>query len=369
MSSVQSLNTLSTDLTLTGTQNVSVSDDGNTIITITGPDLSSFTTTAELNAVSGTLSSEIDSDITEHAADSSAHHARYTDSEAVSATDAARTSLSGSLSTEIDADMSTHTADVNAHHTRYTDADAVSGTQSVRDTLQTSLCNKIVSVSGSLQTQIDNIDVVDSLNSLTGDLTLIGAGTISVSSVGSTVTVSGAAGSSGVWEDLVSFNLSSPSSTVTVSNIPARDYYQVLFDAETSAANYRIEMTFNNDTADSYLWTNHNIGSSGMRSGFTGDCRLTGDINFGGAASEDFPILRMDITNLSSRCKTYTGNGTTSHEPEFDQTPTTGVFGGMWKNTSNQINRIDFTMVGVNNPGGTRVEFDACRVQILGMNV
>ena len=102
MANVNTVNNLSGDLTLTGTQNVSVSDDGLQTITFTGPDLSPLATTAELSAVSGTLSSEIDSDVATHAADSSAHHVKYTDAEAVTATESARVAVSGSLQTQID---------------------------------------------------------------------------------------------------------------------------------------------------------------------------------------------------------------------------------------------------------------------------
>lgn len=159
MANVQSLNNLDGHMTITVNQNLAISDNGSDTITITGPDVSDFVTTSELdtavNTISGTLSSEIDSDIAAHAADPDAHHARYTDAEAVSATDAARASLSGTLSAEIDSDITTHTSDPDAHHARYTDAEAVTATQSARDALETSLTNEIVAVSGSLQNQID----------------------------------------------------------------------------------------------------------------------------------------------------------------------------------------------------------------------
>ncbi len=97
MANVNTVNNLGGDLTLTGTQNVSVSDDGLQTITLTGPDLSPLATTAELNAVSGTLSSEIDSDIVVHASVVDAHHSRYTDAEAVTATQSARDALEAQI--------------------------------------------------------------------------------------------------------------------------------------------------------------------------------------------------------------------------------------------------------------------------------
>ena len=60
MANVNTVNNLSGDLTLTGTQNVSVSDNGLQTITITGPDLSPFATSADLTSVSGSLQTQID---------------------------------------------------------------------------------------------------------------------------------------------------------------------------------------------------------------------------------------------------------------------------------------------------------------------
>ncbi|KKL49192.1 hypothetical protein LCGC14_2317970 [marine sediment metagenome] len=60
MANVNTVNTLNGDLTLTGTQNVTVSDNGLQTITITGPDLSPLATTADLTSVSGSLQTQID---------------------------------------------------------------------------------------------------------------------------------------------------------------------------------------------------------------------------------------------------------------------------------------------------------------------
>lgn len=100
---IKTINTLvDSDIVIEGNQNVSVSDDGLTTITITGPDLTGLVTSSELTTELGILSAEIDSDIVVHTVDASAHHVKYTDADAVAATDAERTSLSGSLQTQID---------------------------------------------------------------------------------------------------------------------------------------------------------------------------------------------------------------------------------------------------------------------------
>ncbi len=120
-------------ITISGTDHITNTDtvsnalvgaDGITVTSGVSEDTIAGFRTEFVNA-SGTLSSEIDSDISTHTADSSAHHAKYLDSEAIAATESARFTMSGTLSTEIDSDISTHTAITDAHHAKYTDAEAI----------------------------------------------------------------------------------------------------------------------------------------------------------------------------------------------------------------------------------------------------
>ena len=114
VNNVRTVNNLQGDVLLLTNQNLSVSDNGSDTITIVGPDLSGLVTSSELTTELGLLSAEIDSDIVVHATVSDAHHARYTDAEAVFATEAARTSLSGNLQTQIDGKAdSVHTHDAS----------------------------------------------------------------------------------------------------------------------------------------------------------------------------------------------------------------------------------------------------------------
>lgn len=134
---VDDLNAVTGSVLITGTQNTTTQTVGQTI-TITGPDLTSFATSSEVTSVSGHLSTEIDTDIATHAADVDAHHAKYTDAEAISATESARFTMSGTLSTEIDSDVSTHAAISDAHHSRYTDSEAVSALEPTTSALAAS---------------------------------------------------------------------------------------------------------------------------------------------------------------------------------------------------------------------------------------
>lgn len=153
--------------------------------------------------VSGTLSAEIDSDIATHTAIADAHHTRYTDAEAVSGTEAARYTMSGTLSSEIDSDIATHAAISGAHHTRYTDTEAITALEPTTSALAASGVatdaqvdanrTEFVNASGSLQTQIDAVEAsdVDSVNAVTGDVTISGVGKVYTSTAGQVITVSG----------------------------------------------------------------------------------------------------------------------------------------------------------------------------------
>ncbi len=219
-SDVDSVNAVTGAVLVTGSQNVTTQTVGQTI-TVTGPDLSSFATSAEVDsdiaAVSGTLSAEIDSDISTHAAISDAHHSKYTDSEAVSATESARFTMSGTLSAEIDSDIVTHTAISSAHHSRYVDSEAIAALEPTTSELAASgvatdanvVTNatdisallasgiaddaNLVSVSGHLQNEIDAVEAgdVDSINSLTGTVVVVGKGEVGVTVEGQNIVISG----------------------------------------------------------------------------------------------------------------------------------------------------------------------------------
>jgi hypothetical protein len=111
-------------------------------------------------------------------------------------------SASGALSTEIDNDIAVHASNSSAHHTRYSqeENDAIIGSNgntvvSGSNTIDIQgFRPEFISASGSLQTQIDSIDVdeadVSSLNSLQGNLTIAAGENVIVSDNGSdTITV------------------------------------------------------------------------------------------------------------------------------------------------------------------------------------
>ena len=77
--------------------------------------------------------------IDSHISATDAHHTKYTDAEAIAATDGQidADTVDGAhlvdIQNEIDGDISTHAGDADAHHTRYTDAEAISAVAAADD--------------------------------------------------------------------------------------------------------------------------------------------------------------------------------------------------------------------------------------------
>lgn len=109
-----------------------------------------YATDAELTSVSGHLSTEIDTDIATHAADSSAHHTRYADAEAITALEPTTSALAAS-GVATDAAVAANTTLITT-----TSGHLQSQIDSLDSTYATDA--ELTSVSGHLQTQIDGID-------------------------------------------------------------------------------------------------------------------------------------------------------------------------------------------------------------------
>ena len=284
---------------INGLQNITISDDGLETITITGPDLSPFATKEKLNAVSGTLQTQIDGiDI----------HSRYTDVEAVSATEAERVVLSDALQTQIDG---------IDNHSRYTDSEAVSATEASR-----------TSLSGSLQTQIDGI-------------------------------------TPGVWEVLGSVELTSDATFLEVNNLSPRDYLKVLIDVEHEKSlikfvSFRFALRFNGDSGSNYADT--------KTAPFPGQTALSliewnGSwfMNPGGIKSV------LDIENRETKNKSLTSLNTI-FEPGNKTFDIRNV-SGTWNNSSNSINTIRLLARNFDETVITNSSFKSgSRILVLGMN-
>ena len=242
---VDSLNSETGDLTVVGAGEVAVTTAGS-IITVSGTPHPSDTDTDTISdAILGGIGIVVTSGVDTITIDG---HIRYTkdENDAILGTDGITVisgsniitvsgfqtefvSASGSLQTQIDAVEASDVDDVNAvtgsvtiagagevvvttdgqiitvsgtDHATDTDtisnalvgADGItviSGVPTSSETTVSGFQTEFVNASGSLQGQLDSLDVVDSLNSQTGDLTVVGAGEVAVTTDGTVITVSG----------------------------------------------------------------------------------------------------------------------------------------------------------------------------------
>lgn len=108
---------------------------------------------AEFINASGTLSAEIDSDIATHAAIADAHHAKYTDAEAITALEPTTSALAASgvaLQSQIDA------IDIDEVEPAITGSDGITITSGTSTTDVVGFRTEFVNASGTLQTSIDS---------------------------------------------------------------------------------------------------------------------------------------------------------------------------------------------------------------------
>lgn len=203
--------------TVSGSHIVASGTDLQGTLTFEGSGGVSLHPTGQTLVISGSVSAAsqqaIDDSIATHAADVDAHHTRYTDSEAITATESSRLTLSGTLSSEIDSDINTHASNPSAHHSRYTknENDAIIGSDGITITSGTNSITtegfrtEFVSASGSLQNQIDAVEGsdVDEVNSLTGNITLLGKGEVGVTVEGQNIVISGTDHTAGAGSDFI----------------------------------------------------------------------------------------------------------------------------------------------------------------------
>ncbi len=259
---VDDVNSVTGSVVIAGTGDVNVSTAGQTItiegtpanalvgadgITVTSGDPTDTITgfRAEFVNASGTLSTQITDDIETHDAITDAHHAKYTDAEAIIAlepttsnlaasgvaTDAAvvvNTTLITTTSGHLQSEINTHTGDATIHFTEGSiDHTAIQniGTNShaaidihLGSLLASGVADEanLVSVSGHLQGEIDAVESsdVDDVNSVVGSVTIAGAGKVNVSTDGQTITVEGIPSNALVGATNVTVTSGSPTDTI-----------------------------------------------------------------------------------------------------------------------------------------------------------
>ncbi len=185
-SDVESVNALTGAIVVTGKGEVNVTVEGQNIVVSGTPHETDTDTDTISNALAGADGITVISGV---------------DTDTITGFRTEFVNASGTLSTEIDDSITNHAADASAHHTRYTRAenDAILGVDGItiisgtNDITVTGFRTEFVNASGSLQVQIDNITAsdVESVNSLTGAIDVVGKGEVNVTVEGQNIVVSG----------------------------------------------------------------------------------------------------------------------------------------------------------------------------------
>lgn len=152
--------------------------------------------------------------------------------------------------------------------------------------------------------------------------------------------------SPGVWEVLAVEELSSDASTITVSDIPARDFLRVYIDTQRDkSANFVYYLRMNGDTGNNYTEAG---------AGFKDKIQI---ISESGSTNPNPTHLKstIDITNVADEIKPLVGQAFHQFKANWG-TNTYTAFRGAWNNTSDSISSITLlTSVADDFLAGSRI--------------
>ena len=154
-------------------------------------------------------------------------------------------------------------------------------------------------------------------------------------------------GSVGGWVELGRTTLGSAGDTISVSSLPNKRYYQVLFHASpTSTANQQIKF---NNSSSGYA----RRGSEDGGGDFTSINQT--HLNFSSGSNTYDRFHNYYISNLSSKEKLLIGQVVDNSGNGAGNAPSRLEGVGKWANTSSAFNRIDFTNTNAGSafPSGT----------------
>ena len=154
---------------------------------------------------------------------------------------------------------------------------------------------------------------------------------------------------SGGWKELGRTTLGSAGDTISVTSLPDKRYYQVLFHASpTSTANQQIKF---NNSSSGYA----RRGSEDGGGDFTSINQT--HLNFSSGSNTYDRFHNYYISNLSSKEKLLIGQVVDNSGNGAGNAPSRLEGVGKWANTSSAFNRIDFTNTngGSAFPSGTEV--------------
>ena len=152
----------------------------------------------------------------------------------------------------------------------------------------------------------------------------------------------------GGWKELGRTTLGSATSTMSVSSLPDKRYYQVLLDmTQTIDSNYKLRL--NNDTGSNYAFRFSNAGGSDNTS------TSQTSIDLRSRTANEPTFWNGYIANLDSKEKLSTFLGTMQSSAGAGTTPSRTEQVGKWANTSDSINQIGITSGSGNLASGSQV--------------
>jgi len=156
--------------------------------------------------------------------------------------------------------------------------------------------------------------------------------------------------SSGVggWVELGRTTLGSATSTMSVSSLPDKRYYQILIDGEqTVDSDYLLR--FNSDSGSNYARRHSNDGGSDSTGTSLSSATLV-------SRTANLPIFYNGyISNLSSKEKLITGHQVNQMTAGAGTAPTRTEYAKKWANTSSPINAMSVTSGSGNLASGSEI--------------
>jgi hypothetical protein len=153
---------------------------------------------------------------------------------------------------------------------------------------------------------------------------------------------------SGGWKELGRTTLGSATSTMSVSSLPDKRYYQVLLDmTQTIDSNYKLRL--NNDTGSNYAFRFSNAGGSDNTS------VSQTSIDLRSRTANEPTFWNGYIANLDSKEKLSTFLGTMQGSTGAGTAPSRTEQVGKWVNTSDSIDQIGVTSGSGNLASGSEV--------------
>lgn len=136
------------------------------------------------------------------------------------------------------------------------------------------------------------------------------------------------------WEELGRTTLGSNGDTISVTNLPARKYLKILISV-VGSGNINLDMKFNGDTANNYVYRRS------INGGAEDPQTSQGAIQLQDSSSAPPMFSEVEALNISAQEKMIIGHTIRQNTAGAGNIPARVEVVGKWANTSAQISRVD----------------------------